>query len=99
MQEGNQCVDFLVKLGASSDFALTIHLSAPDGMSNLLLQIFLVSAFLFLFLSFIPCKKKKKKKAMLKCFLEYILGYSPQINLIKMLFFSTKKLYIFLPCY
>jgi len=35
-REGNQCADFLTKMGASSESALAIHLAAPDGMKTLL---------------------------------------------------------------
>ncbi|GAU12290.1 hypothetical protein TSUD_141980 [Trifolium subterraneum] len=35
-REGNQCADFLAKLGASSDADLIIHASPPDGIFDLL---------------------------------------------------------------
>lgn len=36
LREGNQCADFLAKLGASSDVDLLIHDSPPDGLLNLI---------------------------------------------------------------
>jgi hypothetical protein len=36
LREGNQCVDFLAKLDASSDVDLVIHDSPPTGMLDLL---------------------------------------------------------------
>jgi len=34
--EGNQCTDFLAKMGASSDPDLSIHLTVPVEMNDLL---------------------------------------------------------------
>ncbi|KAK2454619.1 hypothetical protein QL285_002162 [Trifolium repens] len=36
LREGNNCADFLAKLGASSDSDLTIHASPPEGLSDIL---------------------------------------------------------------
>ncbi|PNY05589.1 ribonuclease H [Trifolium pratense] len=36
LREGNQCADYLAKLGASSNDALLTHDSPPDGLRNLL---------------------------------------------------------------
>jgi hypothetical protein len=36
LREGNQCADFMVKLGASSDTELFYHSSPPDDLLNLL---------------------------------------------------------------
>ena len=36
LREGNQCVDLLAKLRASSDVDLLIHASPPDGLLNLI---------------------------------------------------------------
>jgi len=36
LREGNQCVDFLAKLGASNDEILSIHSNPPKGLLPLL---------------------------------------------------------------
>ena len=36
LREGNQCEDFMAKLGASSDTELFYHSSPPDDLLNLL---------------------------------------------------------------
>ncbi|MCI78157.1 N-hydroxycinnamoyl/benzoyltransferase, partial [Trifolium medium] len=36
LREGNNCADFLAKLGASSDSDLTIHASPPEGFLDIL---------------------------------------------------------------
>ena len=36
LREGNQCADFMTKLGASSNIDLLLHKSPPDGLINLL---------------------------------------------------------------
>jgi ribonuclease HI len=36
LREGNQCADFLAKLGASNDVELSLHSSLPDGLLPLL---------------------------------------------------------------
>jgi hypothetical protein len=36
LREGNNCADFLTKLGASSDSDPTIHASLPEGLSDIL---------------------------------------------------------------
>jgi ribonuclease HI len=36
LREGNHCIDFLAKLGASSDADLLIHATPPDDILNVL---------------------------------------------------------------
>jgi hypothetical protein len=36
LREGNQCADFMAKLGASNDDNLTIHANPPEGLLPLL---------------------------------------------------------------
>jgi hypothetical protein len=36
LREGNNCADFLAKLGTSSDSDLMIHASPPKGLSDIL---------------------------------------------------------------
>jgi hypothetical protein len=36
LKEKNNCVDFLAKLGASSESDLTIHASPPEGLFDIL---------------------------------------------------------------
>jgi len=38
IHEGNQCADFLAKFRATSDYALTVHVSPPDGICILLMS-------------------------------------------------------------
>ena len=36
LREGNQCADFMAKLGASTDVELTVHPLPPEGFLRLL---------------------------------------------------------------
>jgi ribonuclease HI len=53
LREGNQCADFMTKLGVSSDVDLLLHESPPVDLINLLRSDYVGTLFLFLFLFFL----------------------------------------------
>jgi len=66
LREGNQCADFMAKLGASTDVELTIHSSPPEDLLPLLRTdklgasffFFSVAVFSFSLFTFVTKKKK-----------------------------------------
>jgi hypothetical protein len=62
--EGNQCADFVAKLGASSDADFLIHASPPEGARDLLRNNVMGTFFLreysfFSVFLLLPCQKKE----------------------------------------
>jgi len=73
LREGNQCADFMTKLGVSSNIEFLLHASPPDDWNSLSLMrlelsflefscCFFSCPFLFVLISLVTHKSKKYKK-------------------------------------